>query len=125
VPQQLHEIVEPVGGLSPDPHQHTRFALHINFAATLSVRTRISRLQGLVRNLDLLCPAIRGGTLAPMPRRGRALVSACSFGALSFLSPVSMPACISTALVFSVLAWHSNSRNDARVVPCFSSNRVT
>jgi hypothetical protein len=106
--------------LSLDPHQHTRIALRINLAAALRVRTRISRLQGLVRNLDLLRPAIRGGTVAPMPRRGR--TSSCMFlPRFAFLMPVSMPACFSTAPVFSVLAGHNNSRSDARVVSLYPS----
>ena len=58
--------------LSLDPHQHTRIALRINLAVALRVRTRISRLQGLVRNLDLLRPAIRSRAVAPVPRGWRA-----------------------------------------------------
>src|SRR5262249_19109319 len=45
------------------PHEPPRIALRIALPAAARIWTRISRLQGLVRNPDLLCPAIRGGTV--------------------------------------------------------------
>ena len=114
---QLFQLIHGRGErrLPFDPHQHAGIALRIDFAAALRIRTL--DLPPLTTRAEPRPCAPRDTRPRHCARARQPYSSGCcgAPGALSFFSPVSMPACFSTFSVFSVLEWHNSRRNDASV----------
>ena len=113
------------GRLPFDPHQHARSRCTIDFAAADASGHGSPAFNDACGTWTLRGPAICRRAIAPVP--GSRSLRLC-FEALS--GPVLLLARVDACLlqhlsVFSVLAGHNNSRNDARVASFFSSSSVT